>query len=92
LEWKSTAKHERVASGMAKGKKRLNHMLCEKCRKRKATISYTTPDGPADEPMLNICEPCLGEISSSAVAAIKKVKAGEKLSGGWTSYNPLDPK
>jgi protein-arginine kinase activator protein McsA len=64
-------------------------MMCEKCNKREATISYTTPDRPADLPMLQICEPCLEQIAPNALDKIKEAEAGAKPVEGWTHYNPL---
>jgi hypothetical protein len=64
-------------------------MLCEKCKKREATASYTTPDKVAEEPMLQLCESCLADISPKVFDFIKKAEAGENPPDGWTFYNPI---
>jgi hypothetical protein len=48
-----------------------------------------TPDKSADEPMLEICESCLEEISPGALALSKKAQAGEIPPKNWTFYNPI---
>jgi protein-arginine kinase activator protein McsA len=63
-------------------------MLCEKCKQREGTMSYTTPDKVAQEPMLQLCESCLADISPKVLDFIKKAQAGEKSPDGWTYYIP----
>jgi protein-arginine kinase activator protein McsA len=65
-------------------------MLCEKCKIHEATVYYASLDThkPADDPMLQICESCLAEISPAASIVIKDKIAGKKTVSGWTSYDP----
>jgi protein-arginine kinase activator protein McsA len=64
-------------------------MLCEKCKKQEATVSYMISSKTPDEPTLQICESCLEDISPDAAAEIKKIKLEKKNSSGWTSYSPI---
>jgi protein-arginine kinase activator protein McsA len=64
-------------------------MICEKCHQREATILYTTPDKPIDAPMLQICEPCLKEISTKGANESKKAIDVEQPSKGWSYHNPV---